>query len=460
MKNILLCNNSMGIGGVETVILNQVTAFTQKGYNVYVVAGKGVYANKVEELGGHFIECNFPEENKIDKERINRLVGIIKEKEITEIHIHKYQCILSVMPAALITGVPYFAYEHGIKDTRGYYTWNYPVYKSMFPIYFKNAYRIIAITPDVTKFTKNEYNIPPEKYVIVHNGIDFNLYNNPNPEYESKIKKVVIISRLTEEKLTTIIEGIDIFKKLLEKYPEARLEIIGGGQAKEKISEYLKKVELDYEDNSDNSTVNFAGEQTDIIKYLAEADLLLGVDRCALEAIAMKLPVVITGYDGIKGVLTKENINLALEENFSGNNMQTISLEDCVEQILKLQENKKEIIEDNYKIATEKLDCYKNYINMDSNAKINFDWIELFKLIENKENEIQEQSKDIKAKYEWIQKIEEENKQLWNDKGELQQVIAEYEEKNKSLEKELENVYNSKRWKYTEKLSNIFHRGK
>ena len=53
MKNILLCNNSMGIGGVETVILNQVTAFTQKGYNVYVVAGKGVYANKVEELGGH-----------------------------------------------------------------------------------------------------------------------------------------------------------------------------------------------------------------------------------------------------------------------------------------------------------------------------------------------------------------------------------------------------------------------
>ena len=97
---------------------------------------------------------------------------------------------------------------------------------------------------------------------------------------------------------------------------------------------------------------------------------------------------------------------------------------------------------------------------MDSDAKINFDWIELFNLIEEKEKQIQDQSKDIKAKYDWIQKIEEENKQLWNDKGELQQVIAEYEEKNKSLEKELENVYNSKRWKYTEKLSNIFHRGK
>lgn len=59
MKNILLCNNAMGIGGVETVILNQVMAFTKKGYNVYVTAGKGIYSDKIEELGGKFIEFDF-----------------------------------------------------------------------------------------------------------------------------------------------------------------------------------------------------------------------------------------------------------------------------------------------------------------------------------------------------------------------------------------------------------------
>lgn len=42
MKNILLCNNAMGIGGVETVILNQITAFTRRGYNVYVVAAASI----------------------------------------------------------------------------------------------------------------------------------------------------------------------------------------------------------------------------------------------------------------------------------------------------------------------------------------------------------------------------------------------------------------------------------
>ena len=71
MKNILLCNNAMGIGGVETVILNQVTAFTKKGYNVYVIAGKGVFSDRIEELGGKFIQFEFPEENVINGEKIN-----------------------------------------------------------------------------------------------------------------------------------------------------------------------------------------------------------------------------------------------------------------------------------------------------------------------------------------------------------------------------------------------------
>ena len=461
MKNILLCNNSMGIGGVETVILNQITAFTKKGYNVYVLAGKGVYSDRIEELGGHFIECDFPEENEINSDRINKIVRIIKENNITEIHIHKYQCVLSVMPAALITGIPYFAYEHVIRDTSGYYTWNYPIYKSMFPIYFKNAYKIIAITPKTIDNTKNKYHIPKEKYVVVHNGIDFNIYQNDNPKYEGDINKVLIISRISDEKLKSIIEGLDIFKQLLDRYPNAQLEIIGSGLEQNKVEEYLKTIDLDYKEDTNNKPrVKFLGEQNDIIKYLKEADLLLGIDRCALEAIAMKVPVVITGYNGIKGVLTKENMELAIEENFSGDNMPTISLETCIEQILKLQENRKDVIEDNYKIATEKLDCFKNYINIENDAKTNFDWIDLFKIIKKNEDTIIEQSKDIKAKYDWIQKIEEENKQLWKDKGELQQVIAEYEKRNKDLEKKLEDIYNSKRWRYTEKLSNIFHRGK
>ena len=455
MKNILLCNNAMGIGGVETVILNQITAFIKKGYNVYVTAGKGIYSDKIEELGGKFLEFDYPEENEINKTRINKLVKIIKENQISEIHIHKYQCVPTTMIAAFITQTPYFAYEHGIRDTKKYYTWNYPLYKILFPIYFSNAYKIIAITPRVAEINQKEYGITPEKYEIIHNGIDFEEYMNKTPNYTASLNNIYIISRISEEKFFTILSGIDIFKRILRNNSNATLSIIGDGEKLETLEKYLEKDNL-----LANGQAKMLGAKNNIKEYLEKADLLLGVDRCVLEAIAMKVPAVITGYEGIKGLVDKENINKALEENFSGDNLKTITIEQCIEEIYKLKEEKKQIIEDNYAVAREKLDCFKNYINIPENSKINFNWVELFKILEHQEAIIQEQSKDIKAKYDWIQKIEAENKELHTKKGELEESAKKAEqlkEKNAKMTQELEEVYNSKRWKYTEKLSNFFH---
>ena len=453
MKNVLLCNNAMGIGGVETVILNQITAFTKKGYNVYVIAGKGIYSDKIEELGGKFIEFEFLEENKIDKQKIEKIVKIIKEKQITEIHIHKYQCIPSVMLAALITKVPYFAYEHSVWDTKKYYTWNYPLYKTLFPIYFRNAYKIIAITPNATKFTQNEYNIPIEKYIIVHNGIDLNLYKNEYFKDEMTFEKVLIISRICDEKLTTIYNGIDIFKKILEKNQKAKLSIIGGGDKREKLEEYIEKNNLTI-----GGQVELLGAKNNIKEYLEHTDLLLGVDRCVLEAIAMKVPAVITGYKGIKGLVCKDNIDMAIEENFSGDNMPTIEIEECIKQIENLKLNKKTIVEENHEIAEEKLDCYKNYINIPDDVRIDFDWINLFEILKQNTDLIEKQYVDIKEQYDWIQKIEKENKKLTEEKERESQENNKLQQENICLRRELENVYNSKRWKYAEKLSNIFHK--
>lgn len=452
MKNILLCNNAMGIGGVETVILNQITAFTRKGCNVYVVAGKGIYSNKIEELGGKYIEFDFPEENEINEDRIQRLVKIIEDNKITEIHIHKYQCIPSILPAALITKTPYFAYEHGIRDTKKYYTWNYPLYKTLFPLYFFNAYKIIAITPKVAEITQKEYEIPLEKYQIVHNGIDFNLYKNDNPRYNEKIDNIFIISRMNDEKLSTIFSGIDLFKEILKKNSEAKLNIIGDGDKKESVKNYLKENNLIL-----NGQVMLLGAKDNVNKYLEQADLLLGVDRCVLEAIAMKVPAIITGYNGIKGLVYKDNIQKAIEENFSGDNMETVDLDKCMQQIEELQFNKKEIVEENHIVAEEKLDCYKNYINIPENIKIDFNWINLFKILKEREDLIQEQSVDIKLKYEWIQNIEKQKGELEEKNIKNQEKQQQLKDKNEKIKKELNEVYNSKRWKYTEKLSNFFH---
>ena len=435
MKNILLCNNAMGIGGVETVILNQVMAFTKKGYNVYVTAGKGIYSDKIEELGGKFIEFDYPEENEINETRINKLVKIIKENQISEIHIHKYQCVPTTMIAAFITQTPYFAYEHGIRDTKKYYTWNYPLYKTVFPIYFSNAYKIIAITPRVAEITQKEYGISPEKYEIIHNGIDFEEYMNKTPNYVASLNNIYIISRISEEKLFTILSGVDIFKKILKNNSNATLSIIGDGEKLETLEKYLEKDNL-----LTNGQAKILGAKNNIKEYLEKADLLLGVDRCVLEAIAMKVPAVITGYEGIKGLISKNNINTALEENFSGDNLKTITIEECIKEIDKLKEEKEKIIEENYAIAKEKLDCYKNYINIPEGTQTYFEWVELFKLIKKSTDLIEEQCVDIKAKYDWIQKIEKDNNDLREKIGELEERIKQNLHEEKKLEEKNEKI--------------------
>ena len=163
--------------------------------------------------------------------------------------------------------------------------------------------------------------------------------------------------------------------------------------------------------------------------------------------------------------ITKNNINTALEENFSGDNLKTITIEECIKEIDKLKEEKEKIIEENYAIAKEKLDCYKNYINIPEGTQTYFEWVELFKLIKKSTDLIEEQCVDIKAKYDWIQKIEKDNNDLREKIGELEERIKQnlheekkLEEKNEKIKEELKEVYNSKRWKYTEKLSNFFHK--
>lgn len=472
MKNILLCCNAMGIGGVETVILNQVLAFTSKNYNVYVVAERGEYTKKVEELGGNFIEIKFPEENNIDTDRVNKIVEIIKQKNITEIHIHKYQCIPTILTAALITNTPYFAYEHGIKDTKKYYTWNYPIYNSLFPIYFENAYKIIAITPKVSEITKEEYGFDDNKYKIIHNGIDFNVYNNDNPNYNKSLEKVFLISRIDKEKLPTIFNGIDAFVKVLAIEPDAKLNIIGGGNAEEEVIKYIEGRGIKVLCDKEKSAVRFLGGKTDVTKYLKEADLLFGVGRCILEAVAMKVPAVVTGYEGINGLITINNINEAMEENFSGVNMQLVTNEEFMDSLLNLKENKKKIINEVYNIAKENLDCYKNYINIPKDQNKQFDFIKLFNLLKEKENIIKKQSEDIKTKYEWIQNIEKKNKELLIEIKKAIDKSIKIEEKNIKTEedniqikqelnhvkKEINDIYNSKRWKIAEKINGIFHR--
>ena len=237
-KNILICLDRLDIGGVETFVYNQSIALKNKEYNIIILSKDGVYRKKLEEHGIKWIEFDFETKNYLQYERINQIVEIIKKYEITEVHINQLPEVNYMYPACLLANVPYVAYLHFQKgsiqnndnNVYDYFEKNYSTYSENLKIFFKYAYKIIAITNDVRNYTIKRYNIPEEKCIVIPNSINFEEYKSQ--EQIEKIEKITIVSRLDIEKENSIINGIKLYLELKKYIQKASLTIVGDGKIK------------------------------------------------------------------------------------------------------------------------------------------------------------------------------------------------------------------------------------
>lgn len=112
MRTIMLCLNQLGIGGVETAVLNQVIQFIKLGYRVLILASDGIYREKFEQEGAIFIDFTYKIENECSLDKIERITKILEEYNVEQVHIHQFDCINTVFPACMIKKIPYIAYLH------------------------------------------------------------------------------------------------------------------------------------------------------------------------------------------------------------------------------------------------------------------------------------------------------------------------------------------------------------
>ena len=448
MKNIMICLEKMGIGGIETSVLNQAIEYKRRGINPIIVAAKGIYIDFLKENDITFEEVEFPLENNVDTNKMKKIMEIIDKYEVEQVIINQLPCILSVMPACIIKNIPYIAYVHTafstIKDDENnMYDWferTYSIYQDLLKIYFQNAYRIVAISKLAAEYVINRYEVPKNKVIILHNSINLDIYKSENKE--NKKEKFVLISRLSKEKVESVKNGIEIFEKYDCK--NKIMTIVGDGDKREELEQYvnLKK---------DKDKINFVGACTNVKEIIDQNDIVLGVDRVILEAIAMKKIAVIIGYSKPKQIITKENIQLEADEGFCGESLQSTRVEELAKQI----KEKNIDVEENYNFVKENLDI-KNNILISNSSKVDYKNanIEIWNLIqklqntidtnENKTEEVSLLKNELdKAKYE----IEEYKNKYNNEKKEKEKIFE-----------ELQNVYNSKRFKIVNKMANIIRK--
>ncbi len=451
MKNILICLEKMGIGGVETSVLNQAFEYKKRGFNPIVVAGKGIFSEKLKELNIIQEYIEFPVEDNLNMEKAKLIVKIIEKYNIELVIINQLPCLLSVLPACIIKNIPYIAYVHESlftiqEDEHNTLNWfenNFEIYKDLLKFYYNNAYKIIAISEDAKKYIKNRYKIDSNKLIVMHNSIDLDKYKSTRDIKEKN--NFILISRISESKLQSIKNGIDIFDEY--ESDSKKLIIVGDGDKLEETKKYA---------NSKNSgdKINFIGQQNDIIKLINENDIVLGLDRVLLEAISMKRIAVNIGYDKPKQIIDSTNIEIEANEGFCGKKLESTEPRELAIQI----KNREIDLQKNYNYVKENLSIEKNIFTekVDKNNYENA-LLELFQIIKQKEENIKEEKSKELSEYA-VQKSQIENlkNELENKQNEINNLKIEYD----NTFNELKSVYNSKRFKVVNKIANLYRRKK
>ena len=309
---VLMALMGMEIGGAETHVLELCKSLKRRGLDVYVVSNGGVYE---EELIRHGVKhFKLPLHNKNPKNLILSyfsLKRIILDNDIRLVHAH------ARIPAFLC----------GLLHKRLHFR-----FVTTAHAHFRNAfvYRVLtnfgeaglAVAQDIKEELVKNYKMSDDNVFLTINGIDSEKFS-PDVIDPARIlrefeipwnyKKIVNVSRMDKDMSHAAHKLIELAPQLYKKNSNSRIIIVGGGNDYDVISEKADNIN----DILGVRYVITTGTRTDIPRFLAAADIFVGVSRSVLEAMACAKPAILAGGQGYLGILNEDVLDSAINTNFT-----------------------------------------------------------------------------------------------------------------------------------------------
>lgn len=303
---------------METNIATFLEYWSSQGHELFFCCPSDSKINSIRKfVKGFLFVDNFQDNgSQTFREIITKLENYIKEHEIIHVLIQPLNSFLPSALACLKSKVPFSTFIHGPYSTGINNSISYQ--RLIHRFVFQNSTNIFCVSQESKNLLRNYNNT-----VLLPNPINSIKKISRNASKSNK-KIATIISRLDFDKEPSIINAIELIQGLIKLGYSIR--IVGDGEAKTNIERSLRKV------GSVSNKVEFMGSVSDTSEFIIESDIVMGMGRVILEASIFGKPTILLGYDGIKGLITIDNLKYFITSNFSGRGYENVG----VERILKV----------------------------------------------------------------------------------------------------------------------------
>lgn len=281
---ILHLLSSNKFSGAENVVCQIIKMFPE--YNMIYCSPEGDIVKSLEKNNINFLP--------ISKMNVVSVKRALKEFKPSIIHAHDAKA--SVIASFCCKKTPIISHIH-CNDAKMQKI-------SIKSLLYNNASKKFAHIFFVSKNSYNCYRFKEKiknKSSILYNVLDFNsVIEKCNEDANKYNYDVVYVGRLTNVKNPTRL--VDIMKKVVQKNNKIKMAIVGDGQLKEEVKNYIKQ-------NNLQKNIDMLGFVSNPYKIIKSAKVMLmtsiteGLPMCALESLILGVPVLSTKTDGLLEIL-------------------------------------------------------------------------------------------------------------------------------------------------------------
>lgn len=279
---ILFLLKSHEYSGAESVVLNLMRLLSAE-FDTYYASPDGSIKDVVRKNGQKFIPLR--------KANLKSVSKVIKQVQPDVIHASDFS--MSVLAAFGTSSIPILSHLH---NNPSWIKNKFDPRTIFYKFALKRIHKVVCVSPAIIgEFAGNALR---EKAVVIPNVIDSNKISaSANQPIQSDI---CFVGRLTEQKNPLFF--CSVIKKIKEKDPNIKAVMLGRGELKEQIENYILANEL-------TTNINLIGFKQNPYPYMKGAKVCMmpskyeGFGLSAVEMLTLGTPVIAANVGGLKNIV-------------------------------------------------------------------------------------------------------------------------------------------------------------